>query len=83
MGLFPGYVPGYVEEDCLEEEEEDHPLVVLVVDNIMILARLEWGHPRVGLIQSNLIEVTHTILLLGCSKSVIKNTMRNRIMLYF
>ena len=36
----PGYLPGYVEEGGLEEEEEDHPLVVLVVDNIALLARL-------------------------------------------
>ena len=71
MGSFPGYLPGYVEEGGLEEEEEDHPLVVLVVDNIMFLARLDWGHTRVRLVQANLIEVAHTILLLGCSKSVI------------
>ena len=63
-------VPWYVEESGLEEEEEDHPLVVLVIDDIMILTSWHWSHSRVRLLQSNLVMVTYTILLLRCSKSV-------------
>ena len=63
-------VPGYVEESGLEEEEEDHPLVVLVVDNITLLPRLQWGHPRVRLVQSNLIVIADAVLVLPCPESV-------------
>ena len=70
VGLFQTNLPGYVEEAGLEEEEEDHPLVVFVIDDIMILTRRHWSHSRVRLLQSNLVMVTYTILLLRCSKSV-------------
>ena len=65
-------VPWYVEESGLEEEEEDHPLVVLVVDNITLLPRFKWSHPRVRLIQSNLVVLADTVLILGCSESVME-----------
>ena len=65
-------VPWYVEESGLEEEEEDHPLVVLVVDNITLLPRFKWSHPRVRLILSDLIVLTDTVLILGCSESVME-----------
>ena len=54
----------------MEEEEEDHPLVVLVVDNITLLPRLQWGHPRVRLVQSNLIVIADAVLVLPCPESV-------------
>ena len=57
--------PRDIEDACLEEEEEYHPLVVPV--GHYLLPWQDRSHPWVGLVLTYLVVVTNTILLLGCS----------------
>ena len=54
LSLSPS-LPWYVEDDCLEEEGEANPLVVLVVLLLLVLPDLRLGqHPGVGGVHPNL-----------------------------
>ena len=52
---------GKVEHGGLEEENEDHPLVILVVDHL--LPRFDRCYTRMWMISSNLVWKTLPILL--------------------
>ena len=56
---------GKVEHGSLEEENEDHPLVVLVVDHL--LTRLKRSNSRMRIVLGNLMRISFTILITNLS----------------